>query len=77
MKTKKTIIAVHPVQKKLFEFFANNEVGYDNQVSLRKMASEIGMPGESPQKIKHHLLQLVRYGYINIIDGKYVVSLKI
>ena len=28
------------------------------QLSLREMASRIGMPEESPQKIKHHLMQL-------------------
>jgi repressor LexA len=36
------------------------------KLSLREMADRIGMPKESPQKIKHHLLQLQKKGFISI-----------
>ena len=34
------------------------------------MAREIRMPNESPQKIKHHLLQLQKKGFLNIDKSK-------
>lgn len=36
------------------------------KMSLREVAALIGMPEESPQKIKHHLLQLQKKGFITI-----------
>lgn len=36
------------------------------KLSLREIAKHIGMPGESPQKIKHHLLQLQKKGFLTI-----------
>jgi SOS-response transcriptional repressor LexA len=40
------------------------------KLSLRDMAEAIGMPGQSPQKIKHHLLQLQKKGFIAIDRAK-------
>jgi repressor LexA len=34
------------------------------------MAANIGMPSESPQKIKHHLIQLQKKGFLTIDKGK-------
>jgi SOS-response transcriptional repressor LexA len=34
------------------------------------MAEDIGSPGESPQKIKHHLLQLQKRGFLTIDRAK-------
>ena len=34
------------------------------------MAGGIGMSGESPQKIKHHLLQLQKKGFLSIDRSK-------
>ncbi len=36
------------------------------KLSLREMAKAIDMPNESPQKIKHHLLQLQKKGFLTI-----------
>lgn len=39
-------------------------------LSLREIGASIGMPEESPQKIKHHLLQLQKKGFITIDRNK-------
>ena len=39
-------------------------------MSLRGMAEGIGLPDESPQKIKHHLLQLQKRGFFVIDRAK-------
>lgn len=39
-------------------------------LSLREIGLGIGMPEESPQKIKHHLLQLQKKGFITIDRNK-------
>jgi len=44
------------------------------QLSLREMARAIGMPKESPQKIKHHLLQLEKKNFLNINKAKGMMS---
>ena len=68
----KTIIAVHPIQKKLFELIANNEIEFEGK-TLRDLANMINEKA-SPQKVKHHLLQLVKYGYIDVVNGKYKIG---
>ena len=54
---------IHPIQEKLLELSRKENLA---KVSLREMAKHIGMPGESPQKIKHHLLQLQKKGFLTI-----------
>jgi len=54
---------MHQIQKKLLELSKKENLA---ELTLRKMASAIGIPGESPQKIKHHLLQLQKKGFLNI-----------
>ena len=44
------------------------------KLSLREMAGLIGMPEESPQKIKHHLLQLEKKGFLKIDKIKGVME---
>ncbi|MBK8363224.1 MAG: hypothetical protein IPL24_05910 [Bacteroidetes bacterium] len=39
-------------------------------MSLREMASAIGLRDESPQKIKHHLQQLEKRGFLSIDRGR-------
>lgn len=58
---------MHPIQEKLLKLSK-----YENlaKVSLREMANAIGMPNESPQKIKHHLLQLQKRGFLTIDRAK-------
>lgn len=54
---------MHPIQEKLLELSKKNNLA---KLSLREMAIQIGIPGESPQKIKHHLLQLQKKGFLKI-----------
>ena len=54
---------VHPIQEKLLDLSRRENLA---KLSLREMAARIGMPDESPQKIKHHLLQLQKKGFLTI-----------
>ena len=54
---------MHPIQSKLLELSKQENLA---KVTLREMARLIGMPNESPQKIKHHLLQLQKKGFVSI-----------
>ena len=54
---------MHPIQQKLLALSATTNLA---QLRLREMATRIGLPGESPQKIKHHLQQLQRKGLLAI-----------
>ena len=63
-------VYLHPIQEKIFELIQSKDI--DDKISLRKIGKAIGV--DSPQKVKHHITQLIRYGYINIINSKYVVS---
>lgn len=54
---------MHPIQEKLLQLSKKKNLA---QLSLREMAAGIGMPEESPQKIKHHLTQLQKKGFLTI-----------
>ena len=54
---------IHPIQEKLLELSKTENLA---KMSLRDMAKAIDMPRESPQKIKHHLLQLEKKGFLAI-----------
>jgi repressor LexA len=62
---------MHPIQEKLLELSKRKNLA---QLTLRAMASEIDMPGESPQKIKHHLLQLEKKGFLSIDRARGVMN---
>lgn len=62
---------MHPVQEKLLELSKKENLA---KLSLRDMAKGIGMPEESPQKIKHHLLQLQKKGFLSIDRAKGMMS---
>ncbi len=68
----KYIVKLHPIQEKIFNLIAGKEMV--DKMTLRKIGEAIGTV--SPQKVKHHISQLVRYGYINIINGKYKINEK-
>lgn len=68
----KYVIAAHPIQRALLEEVAGKGI---DDVSLREMAKRIGADA-SPQKIKHHLGQMVKYGFLDIVQGKYRVGQK-
>lgn len=54
---------MHPIQEKLLNLSKKTNLAL---VSLREMAAAIGLPDESPQKIKHHLQQLEKKGFFTI-----------
>ena len=54
---------MHVIQVKLLELSKSQNLA---KVSLREMAWLIGLPRESPQKIKHHILQLQKRGFLAI-----------
>jgi SOS-response transcriptional repressor LexA len=54
---------MHAIQTKLLELSKRENLA---KLSLREVARLIGLPRESPQKIKHHLLQLQRKGFLAI-----------
>lgn len=62
---------MHPIQAKLLALSKEENLA---QLSLREMASRIGMPEESPQKIKHHLMQLQKKGFLSIDRSKGVMQ---
>ena len=54
---------MHLIQEKLLELSKKENLA---KLSLRDMARGVGMPNESPQKIKHHILQLQKKGFLSI-----------
>jgi SOS-response transcriptional repressor LexA len=54
---------MHSIQQKLLELSRSANLA---QLTLREMAAKIGLPGESPQKVKHHLQQLQKKGLLTI-----------
>ena len=54
---------MHTIQEKLLELSKRKNLA---NLSLREMAKCIGIPSESPQKIKHHLLQLQKKGFLTL-----------
>lgn len=62
---------MHSIQQKLLELSKRANLA---KMSLREMAAAIGLPRESPQKIKHHLLQLEKRGFLAIDRGAGLMS---
>lgn len=62
---------MHQIQEKLLTLSKTENLA---ALSLRGMAEAIGMPNESPQKIKHHLLQLQKKGFLTIDRHKQVMK---
>lgn len=54
---------MHSIQEKLLALSKRENLA---DLSLRKMAEKIGMPNESPQKIKHHFSQLEKKGFFTL-----------
>lgn len=61
---------MHPIQRQLLELAKHMNLA---EMTLREMAVRIGLPDESPQKVKHHLQQLQKKGLLTIDrDGEIV-----
>lgn len=54
---------MHQIQEKLLRLSKAINLG---SLSLREMATQIGLPTEPPQKIKHHLGQLQKRGFLRV-----------
>lgn len=66
-------IPVHRIQAKLVkEIQKNNSFLAEN--TLRDVAVLLKEKDCSPQKIKHHISQLVKLGQIDLIGGQYVIN---
>lgn len=65
------LIAAHPYQQAILNLA---EAGKLDGMSLRAIAEAIGAPTPSPQIIKHHVSQMIRYGFLDIVGGKYQVG---
>lgn len=63
---------MHQIQQKLLSLAQSTNLA---QLTLRGMAAQIGMAGESPQKIKHHLGQLERRGFLRLNKATGTMSL--
>ena len=64
-------IAAHPIQQSILDLVEKNDVGF-NELSLRKIAEKCGE--SSAQKIQHHLNQMVKYGFLDVVGGKYRIG---
>lgn len=62
---------MHEIQERLL---ALSKIENLAQLSLREIAKRIHMPNESPQKIKHHLQQLQKKGFLTIDRAKGVME---
>ncbi len=72
LKAKHTyVIAAHPIQQAILEVAAGKTL---DTLSLREVAKAAGCPRASPQKIKHHIGQMIKYGFLDIVGGKYRVG---
>ncbi|MEF3691710.1 MAG: S24 family peptidase [Candidatus Moraniibacteriota bacterium] len=62
---------MHPIQQSLLEYSKEHNLA---QMTFREIAKGIGLPNESPQKIKHHLFQLQKKGFVKVDRVKGVME---
>lgn len=62
---------MHEIQDKLLMLSREQNLA---KLSLREIARLIGMPDEPPQKIKHHLTQLQKKGFLSIDRAKGIME---
>jgi DNA-binding IclR family transcriptional regulator len=68
----KYLIAAHPIQQAILDVAAGKGI---DDLSLREVARVAGLPrSTSPQKVKHHVSQMVKYGFLDIVGGRYRVG---
>ncbi len=64
-------IATHPIQQAIVNLAASGQM---DGLSLRDIAAAIGLKTASPQQVKHHLQQMLKHGYLDLVGGKYQVG---
>lgn len=62
---------MHPIQERLLQLSKRENLA---KLSLRDIARRIGLDRESPQKIKHHLQQLEKRGFLAIDRARGVMG---
>lgn len=62
---------MHLIQEELLGLSKKENLA---KLSLRETAARIGMRNESPQRIKHHLLQLQKKGFLNLDRTKGIME---
>lgn len=62
---------MHPIQAKILKLLDKKII---SSLSLRDIARLIGLKDVSPQKIKHHLLQLEKKGFIMTDSNKNIIK---
>lgn len=67
----KYLVAAHPTQQAILALVDGKGI---DDMSLREIGKRVGA-NSSPQQIKHHLGQMVRYGFLDIVGGKYRVGI--
>jgi hypothetical protein len=65
----KYLIAAHPIQQRILDAVASGKI---ERTTLRGIGGIVGV--SSPQQVKHHLQQMVKYGFLDIVGGKYEVG---
>lgn len=65
-------IAAHPIQQAILDLVSESEIAF-GEMSLRSIGEKIGVKNK-PQQIKHHLTQMVRYGFLDVVGGKYKIG---
>lgn len=71
IKRRAYILNMHIIQLKILKLSESQNLA---KLTLRDIAKGIGMPDGSPQKIKHHLLQLQKKGFLRINKIKGIVE---
>lgn len=66
-------IAAHPIQQAILDLVSKNDIAF-NELSLRAIAEKVGDNQNGAQKVKHHITQMVKYGFLDVIEGKYKVG---
>ena len=61
-------VLVHPIQEAIIKLSDDKKL---ENMTLREIGEIVGAKN-SPQKVKHHLNQLVKMGVFDYIAGKYV-----
>lgn len=61
------LIAAHPAQQAILDAVAGRGI---DDMSRRELGALAQVAG-SPQKVKHHLSQMVKYGCLDVIGGQY------
>jgi methyl coenzyme M reductase subunit C len=65
------VIAAHPIQQAIFHMVQGKGI---DTLSLRGIAVAIGLDPVYPQQIKHHLTVMMKYGFLDVVEGKYRVG---